>query len=92
MAIIAGTADATVMPEYRAYTVGNDGHFIGYEPMVCANDDEALEKAKRLAENYPVELWRGATLVNRLDGQTKKTPVTHEIHGGRMVPKPAKCE
>jgi hypothetical protein len=23
------------MAEYRAYTVGDDGHFSGYEPFVC---------------------------------------------------------
>jgi len=34
-----------MMPEYRAYIVGEDGHFIGYEPLVCANDREATETA-----------------------------------------------
>jgi hypothetical protein len=28
-----------VMPEYRAYIVGADGHFLGFEPIVCASDE-----------------------------------------------------
>jgi hypothetical protein len=38
------------MNEYRAYTVGVDGHFIGFEPLRCANDAEAIEKAERLLD------------------------------------------
>lgn len=26
------------MVEYRAYFVGRDGHFNGFEPLVCADD------------------------------------------------------
>ena len=39
------------MVEYRAYTVDRDGHFLGFEPLVCANDAEAIEQAKRLIVN-----------------------------------------
>jgi hypothetical protein len=52
--------------EYRAYTVGRDGHFIGYQPLVCADDYEAIEKARRLVEGHDIELWSGARLVKRL--------------------------
>ena len=34
--------------EYRVYVVGDDGHFIDVEPLVCAGDTEAIERAKRL--------------------------------------------
>ena len=33
------------MAEYRAYTVGLDGHFVASRPLVCADDAEAIEKA-----------------------------------------------
>ena len=56
------------MTEYRAYTVGTDGRFNGYEPLICVNDSEAIEKAKRLSGQYPVELWSGPWLVIRLPG------------------------
>ena len=78
------------MPEYCAYIVGDDGHFIGWEPMVCANDSEATEKAKHLSSRGPVELWSGPNLVVLLAaGETSDYAITHEIHDGRMVPKPA---
>jgi hypothetical protein len=54
------------MPDYRAYTVGRDGHFIGFEPLVCGDDAEAIEKAKRLVGACDVELWCGLRLVVRL--------------------------
>jgi hypothetical protein len=35
------------MAEYRAYIVGKDRHFTGFEPLICADDAEALAKAQR---------------------------------------------
>jgi hypothetical protein len=55
------------MPDYRAYVVGEDGHFVGYEPLVCPNDAEAIEKAKRLVNGRDVELWSGARFVIKLE-------------------------
>jgi hypothetical protein len=49
--------------EYRAYFVGHDGHFNGYEPLVCVNDAIAIEKAKRLLDGHDIELWSGTRLV-----------------------------
>jgi hypothetical protein len=54
------------MAEYRAYTVGHDGHFIGFEPLVCADDAEAIEQAKRLVVYRPIELRSGPRFVTRL--------------------------
>jgi hypothetical protein len=54
------------MPDYRAYTVGRDGHFIGFEPLVCDDDAEAIEQAKRLVGACDVELLCGPRLVIRL--------------------------
>ena len=55
------------MAEYRAFTVGRDGHFNGVEPLTCADDAEAIEKAKRLVDVCDVELWSGDRLVIRLN-------------------------
>jgi hypothetical protein len=52
--------------EYRAYAVGHDGHFVGYEPLVCGSDNEAIEKAKGLVDGHDVELWSGDRFVIRL--------------------------
>jgi hypothetical protein len=59
------------LEEYRAYVVGFDGHFIGFEALVCADDAEAIEKAKRLVDRYDIELWSGARLVTRLAAKTR---------------------
>jgi hypothetical protein len=58
------------MPEYRAYQVGLDGHFIGYEPLVCANDAEATEQVQHLVDGHDVELWSGPRLVVKLQAKT----------------------
>ena len=55
------------MAEYRAYSVGIDGHIVGCEPLICASDAEAIEQAKRLAADHDVELWSGDRLVIRLE-------------------------
>ena len=54
------------MPEYRAYIVNVEGHFSGFEPMVCADDAEAIEKASNLVVDHEIELWCGARLVTRI--------------------------
>jgi hypothetical protein len=59
------------MAEYRAYTVGHDGHFIGFEPLVCADDAEAIEQAKRFVDGHDIELWSADRLVTRLETKTK---------------------
>jgi hypothetical protein len=53
--------------DYRAYTVGSDRHFVGYEPLVCVDDDEAIDKAKRLVDGRDIELWSGGRFVKRLN-------------------------
>jgi hypothetical protein len=59
------------MADYRAYMVGPDGHFAGYEALVCGSDKEAIEKAKRLVDGHDVELWSGARLDLRLSHKAK---------------------
>jgi hypothetical protein len=49
--------------EYRAYFVGRDGHFNGFEPIVCEDDVAAIEIAKCLVNKHGIELWSGARLV-----------------------------
>ena len=88
MADVPRPAGSPVMPDHRAYGVGDDGHFNGYEPLVCANDEEAITKAKSLAQRHRVELWSGPRLVSSILKQSARG-VTYEVIEGRMVPKPA---
>jgi hypothetical protein len=64
------------MEEYRAYFVGRDGHFNGFEPIVCPNDAAAIENAKRLVNKHGVELWSGPRLVARIEPMQS----SHELH------------
>jgi hypothetical protein len=51
------------MPEYRAYHVDDDGHFIRSTPMVCADDVDAIKQAGELANGHKIEIWRGDKLI-----------------------------
>jgi hypothetical protein len=44
--------------DYRAYLVGLDGHIIGYEPIICRSDTEAIALAQRHIDGvHAVEVW-----------------------------------
>jgi hypothetical protein len=57
--------------EYRAYIVGEDGHFVSSRAFVCGSDADAKVWAKQLVDGHDVELWSGERLVIRLNRQTK---------------------
>jgi hypothetical protein len=59
------------MADYRAYKVSVDGHFIGFDPLVCDNDDDAIVAAKQLIDGHDVELWCGARIVINLPRSLK---------------------
>jgi hypothetical protein len=69
--IIASGSGGYGVVEYRAFVIGHDGHFIDVEPMVCADDAEAIEKAQRLVDRFAVELWSGERFEIRLEAKTK---------------------
>jgi hypothetical protein len=48
----------TLLAEYRAYLIGDDGHFYDVFPLICADDAEAIEMAKKLVIDRDVELWQ----------------------------------
>jgi hypothetical protein len=58
------------MAEYRAYTVGVDGHFVGFKALVCADDVEAINEANRLVDGHDIELWSGDRFLIRLNRRT----------------------
>jgi hypothetical protein len=57
------------MADYRAYTVGQDGHFINFRAFSCDDDTDAIERARQLVDGRAVELWCGPRFVIRLDGK-----------------------
>jgi hypothetical protein len=45
------------MPDYRAYIIGQDGHFQSSVVLTHDDDDSAREAAKQLVDGHDVELW-----------------------------------
>ena len=78
------------MPDYRAFSVGDDGRFNGSRAFFCENDKDAIVWAKQIFSDQPVELRCGERVVKRLWSpavERNKVAASHEVHEGRMVPK-----
>ena len=61
------------MPDYRVYVIGMDGHFSSSIPLECADDTEAMEKAKQLVDGHDVELWQRDRKVARFARKPKSS-------------------
>ena len=60
------------MPEYRFYILGADG--LISQPAVmakCRDDEEAIERGKRMLDDAAVEVWQGARKVIRLESSIR---------------------
>ncbi len=79
------------MADYRAYIIGADGHFYSAIRLECTGDAEAMKEAEKLVDGHDVELWQGIRKVAAFQHKHEKSrrTITHEIHDGRMIPKPA---
>jgi len=55
------------MAEYRAYVVGDDGHFVSFRAFICEGDAEATVWAKQMVDGHDVELWSGERFVVRVE-------------------------
>jgi hypothetical protein len=60
------------MLHYRAYAVRFDGDFDGYQSLSCADDDDMICNARRLADSGAIELWSGERFVTRLEPTSKQ--------------------
>jgi hypothetical protein len=49
----------TAMPDFRAYIVGPDGHFIGVREFAAADRAAANKAALNILDEHPLELWEG---------------------------------
>ena len=61
------------MVEYRAFLIGKDGHFYDAVPLVCADDTEAIQKAKQIFNSHDIELWQSDRLVATLKAISNQT-------------------
>jgi hypothetical protein len=54
------------MLEYRIYYVGRDGRFSSAESIDCADDQEAIHKAKQAVNGQGIELWEHSRFITRI--------------------------
>jgi hypothetical protein len=54
------------MRAYRAYLVGEDGHFRQVRVLDCENDDSAIEAARQIAVGLAVEVWERGRKIARI--------------------------
>ena len=50
------------MPHYRVYLMNGRGQFASAVSLDCADDEEALERVKKVMDGCHVELWRWVAL------------------------------
>jgi hypothetical protein len=62
-----------MMPEYRAFLVGSDGHFHSSQGLEAPDDQAAVEAAKSLVNGFDVEVWLRDRKVAILKHETKPT-------------------
>jgi hypothetical protein len=53
------------MHQYRIYTFRDDGHFATVKRLECANQKQAVQKARQLVDGQDGELWESDHLIAR---------------------------
>jgi len=59
------------MAEFRAYVVERDGHCLRSHAFVSADEESAIEHAKKFIDVDDVELWCGIRFIARLDHKAR---------------------
>ncbi len=54
------------MAEYRAYFIGDDGHFESVRVLNCADDTTAIAEVRKMLDGHDIEVWQLARMVVRL--------------------------
>ena len=57
------------MSYYRAYIIGQDGHFQNVITLDCADDAAAIESAKQFVDGHDVELWQESRKIAALEAK-----------------------
>jgi hypothetical protein len=62
-----GGAGDHATKEYKVLILTPEGHILDSHILTCADDDEAKETAKLLAESGTVEVWKGPVRIVRFE-------------------------
>jgi hypothetical protein len=60
-----GARDHVATKEYQVLILTPEGHILDRHILTCADDDEAKETAKVLADSNSIEIWDGPVLIAR---------------------------
>ena len=60
-----------LMHRYRIYTFREDGHFSGFQRIECAEERQAVQKARQLVGGQDGELWDNDHLIARFPDAEK---------------------
>ena len=64
------------MATYRAFLIGEDGHFKEVHLLEgCFTDDQAIEAARQYVDGHGVEVWNLEQLVARLTASVARRAV-----------------
>jgi len=62
-----GDSGLGTMEEYRAYIIGRLGHIINRVDILCSDENEARQLAKRVVDVHAVELWQAGRFIERFE-------------------------
>jgi hypothetical protein len=62
-----GAGDRVATKEYKVLILTPEGQVLDSHILTCADDVEAKETAKLLAENSTVEVWKGPVRIVRFE-------------------------
>lgn len=63
-------APVSEAPHYLALLLDPDGNVVGSEHLLAADDDEAIELGRALADGHGVDIWDRARFLEHFDSRT----------------------
>jgi hypothetical protein len=62
-----GASDHVATKEYQVLILTPEGHILDQHTLTCADDDEAKETARVLADSSHVEVWKSPVRIVRFE-------------------------
>lgn len=73
------------MDGYRAFVIGEDGHICDKREFEAANDEAAVQVARRLRNRHSIEIWQLDRKVAILDADTGQSAEKQISSRGRTL-------
>ena len=73
------------MPAYRVFSFGHDGRFLSVKHIECADDHEAVQKARRGTDSHDAELWEKGRCVVRMPSTPSPKHMTNKLRAPIVV-------